>query len=222
MMNHSKTFFIVMVLFWGCSVVACSSLDGLVVLNPQKYYYEKVVLPRRGSTKTPEIVQAVLNKDTAMVEALVAKGVKIDAPDPNRQGSSALRVAVMQNFAPVVPTLLKGGADPNFKNLHGRTPVFFAVMHGSDDILEQLLKHGARVDGTYSLVLRGVQGKYTLQDIALYNRVGTNPQRNKQVAAILTKHGAPGPRGFAAVTTNTLNKDSVARLERVAKFFQEE
>lgn len=223
-MDHSKSkafFFVVLLVV--CPLAGCSSLDGIIVLDPQKYYYEKVVLPNRGNTKTPEIVQAVLDRDASRTEALLSKGVKVDEPDPDHQESSALTVAAMRNFAPVVPALLKVGANPNFKNSHGRTPVFFAVFNGSEEILQLLLKHGAQVDGTYSMVLRGVQGYYTLQDIAQKNKVGGHtPQKSRQISAILAKHGAPGPKGFEALSTNTLNKDNVARLDRVAKFFQQE
>ncbi len=41
--------------------------------------------------------------------------------------------------------LIKHGADVNFKNTYGRTPLFKALMHGVHETVELLIKHGADI-----------------------------------------------------------------------------
>ena len=70
--------------------------------------------------------------------------------DINHRGrlqSTPLMDAVMRNDIVIAQRLLEMyGADTNIPNSDDQTPLMIAAMHGKPDIVDLLLKHGAKVD----------------------------------------------------------------------------
>lgn len=75
-----------------------------------------------------------------------------------------------------VGELLRGGADPNFRNLDDRTPLMLAAFDGHGTAVEMLLEHGAEVDS------RDPDGRTAL----MYAASGPFPE----TVRILLEHGA--------------------------------
>ena len=53
-----------------------------------------------------------------------------------------------QGFSNIVQLLLEYGAYPNAKNIHGHTPLIFAVEEGCYNTTKLLIEHGADVNGS--------------------------------------------------------------------------
>lgn len=77
--------------------------------------------------------------------AMAAPG-DIDAP--NKEGSSALLVAVMQDQLAAARRLLAQGANANGANRYGVTPLHVATLHGNTDMMAALLAAKADPNGT--------------------------------------------------------------------------
>jgi hypothetical protein len=68
--------------------------------------------------------------------------VNLDAKDVD--GVTALHAAVFNGFYKTVELLLKKGANPNIKNLQGKTPIFLAEKRKHEKIVKLLKKYGAK------------------------------------------------------------------------------
>jgi len=74
--------------------------------------------------------------------------------DPNKRNPSGYTPLheAMKSDLEICRSLLDHGADPNIRvrNLHGFsndwTAIFFAAYYGRDDLISELLRHGARVN----------------------------------------------------------------------------
>jgi ankyrin repeat protein len=62
----------------------------------------------------------------------------------NQFGTSALTEAAIIGSAPIVDALLKAGADANFKNPAGETPLMAAGRSGKVEAAKLLVEAGAR------------------------------------------------------------------------------
>jgi ankyrin repeat protein len=62
----------------------------------------------------------------------------------NKNGDTALHVAITRGFDSVVRTLLAAGARPDVKNKRGVTPLALATRTGRDGTVEMLQKSGAK------------------------------------------------------------------------------
>lgn len=96
------------------------------------------VLEARADTP---LVDAVRRHDGAAVEALLAAGAAVDAPQPD--GGTALHWAVHLDDAPIVERLLLAGATVDATNEYGVTPLSIACGNGSAPLVERLLEAGA-------------------------------------------------------------------------------
>jgi len=145
------------------------------------------LIKERGSTSA--LVNAIELGDQELIQILLNRGANINANAEN--GHTALTMAVMKNNLELVRELLNRGADPNEvkrpeKNpmsgvpLSGirlvYTPLMLASIHGYVEIVEELLKHSAKVGIT------NIEGRTAL-DYAML-------RQNFQIAEILRQHGA--------------------------------
>src|SRR5581483_10419024 len=64
----------------------------------------------------------------------------------NREGQTALMLAVQGNYDPTVDTLLRNGAKPNLKDREGRTALFYLQPENFQYIAHLLLVHGADIN----------------------------------------------------------------------------
>ena len=90
--------------------------------------------------------------------------------------SRTLLDAALEGNAGRVGELLRGGADPNFRNLDDRTPLMMAAFDGHSTAVRTLLEHGAEVDS------RDPDGRTAL----MYAASGPFPE----TVRILLEHGA--------------------------------
>ena len=65
---------------------------------------------------------------------------------PGHFDNSMLQVAITRGDLEEVECLLAAGADPNWRGQYGYTPLHNAVMWDLPEVVERLLKAGAKVD----------------------------------------------------------------------------
>jgi len=88
-----------------------------------------------------DVADAVMNRDTAALQALLRK--KADVNAPQRDGATALHWAVYNDDVEAVDALLRAGAKPAAVNRAGMSPLAMAALYGSAPIVDRLLKAGA-------------------------------------------------------------------------------
>ncbi|GFT59936.1 hypothetical protein NPIL_499291 [Nephila pilipes] len=62
------------------------------------------------------------------------------------EGNTPLHIAAVFGHTKVIETLIKLGADVDFKNKEGNTPLHIAAIHGKLDVIEMLLEAGANIN----------------------------------------------------------------------------
>jgi len=102
-----------------------------------------VLIPFTGYTADLDVdlINAVLQADTATVNALLATGSDANAKD--RNGETVLIVAAKYGHTDVVKALLAQGAEVNAKNRDGQTALILAANNGHIDTVKALLAKGA-------------------------------------------------------------------------------
>lgn len=91
------------------------------------------------------IVKAVHDDDLVALKGLVATGADVNVVDRN-VNSTALMKAVSNGNQEIVKFLLHAGADPNVRNINGRTALMMLGAGPSIEIVRALLSAGARVN----------------------------------------------------------------------------
>ncbi|MEV0727679.1 ankyrin repeat domain-containing protein [Polymorphospora sp. NPDC050346] len=101
---------------------------------------------RRRKKYARRLVEAALTAETRTVARLLRAGADPDAPD--RDGTTPLYVAAVQNSGEAVRLLLTAGAAPDLESGHGDqgTPLCAAASWGHVDVVRELLAHGADPD----------------------------------------------------------------------------
>jgi uncharacterized protein len=127
----------------------------------------------RAATDT-RLIDAVKRGDTAIVKALLAKKVDVNAQDADT--STPLDWAVQSNNLEIVNLLIGAGANVNAATRYKITPLALACTNGNAAIIERLLQAGVDPNGTSE------EGQTALMTAA----------RNGKVDAIkmLLSHGA--------------------------------
>ena len=103
-----------------------------------------VLIPFTGYTADldSDLIYAVLQGDTATVNALLAKGSDVNAK--NRNGDTVLILAAKYGHTDVVKALLAKGAEVNTKDENGETALACAKRCGHKKIARLLKEAGAR------------------------------------------------------------------------------
>jgi quinoprotein dehydrogenase-associated probable ABC transporter substrate-binding protein len=100
-----------------------------------------------GANPDDELNNAIVAKDVDRVNYLLAHGAHLNSIDG--QGFTPLISAVRYGFVPVVGALLDSkGSDANFADRNGWTPLMWASWGDNPQMLNLLLKHGAKLDAT--------------------------------------------------------------------------
>jgi len=84
----------------------------------------------------------------AVAKWLIDKGANIHARTPPPGRLSPLHSAVAAKATPIVQLLLAAGSDPNVQQQGGYTPLMSAASHGELEIMEALIRHGAKINMT--------------------------------------------------------------------------
>ena len=136
------------------------------------------LIPRAAPDAADKETGKIPVENLEIVKALVEAGADINAR--GTIGSTALDMAVEWRYNNTVNYLLTHKADPNIADNGGMTPLHFIAMSGSAVMMENLLKHGAKVNAT------DILGSTALDDAA---RMSDSPTLDKK-ALLLLQHGA--------------------------------
>jgi outer membrane protein assembly factor BamB len=145
-----------------------------------------------------ELWEAARKGDAKAVDALLAKGVDVNAKTP--YGVTALYFAASQGHANVINVLVKHKADVNAKDtFYGVTPIFWAAYEGHAKAVEALLAGGASGADT-GVLLAAMRGhpdavrvfldKGKLPPGALHAALAVTPDDQKAIIDMLKKAGA--------------------------------
>lgn len=93
------------------------------------------------ATASPEVADAVMRRDQAAVEKLIAQHADVNVPQAD--GATALHWAVFRSDGPMVDLLLRAGANPKAANRDGSTPLWLACINGNASIIGALISAGA-------------------------------------------------------------------------------
>lgn len=110
----------------------------------------------------------------AVKRLLVQEGAQVNAK--NKDGDTALILAVRRGYRGTVQELLAKGAEVNVKNKDGHTALMFAAWRGDQGIVQDLLAKGAEVN---------VKGKSGATALKLASLAG-----HREVADLLARAGA--------------------------------
>ena len=102
-----------------------------------------------------------------LMQALIAHGAKVDAPD--RNGLTALMAAASMGLDQNVRVLISAGARVNARDEKGSTPLIWAAISGHPQVVEILLAHGA--DGK-------AKNKNGLTALSLSKRINASRKRS--------------------------------------------
>ena len=142
----------------------------------------------------------------AMVREILDSGVDVNARDGSHMGMTALHCAAeTPGCEAIVKLLLKRGANVHAKTSDRETALHFAVAH-SKDMVQQLLKKGARINQNEGSVLFAavcVPNNESVVALLLKNGADIN-KRVDQYPNVL--HYAIGHRGNDATIRLLLNK----------------
>ncbi|MBN2496511.1 MAG: ankyrin repeat domain-containing protein [Deltaproteobacteria bacterium] len=121
-----------------------------------------------------ELLKAAESGDLESVEARLAQGAPLDGR--NREGRTALHVALEAGHAKVAARLIERGAGVDLRDRQGNSPLHLAAEMGSASLIESLLDRGAEIDA------RGNDGWTPLHCAAAWNA--------KSVVQTLVERGA--------------------------------
>lgn len=129
--------------------------------------------PKQREQRGRWLLAAFRNRRYARAEQLIHEGADLSVRDPD--GSPMLYTALVYGAHALVPLLLERGADPNIPGPYDCYPIHLAAEWedaGAAPLLEDLVRHGARIDvrddeGATPVFVAGKQGTaaaiYTLQ-----------------------------------------------------------
>jgi cytohesin len=103
--------------------------------------YGAEVDPVNSSGFTP-LYYAMLQEDTRIASLLLNKGADVNRPS-GRRGNTQLHYHAMKGNLAKVEFLLKHGANPNVLNKKGKSPPFYAIEEGHEEIAEMLWNNRA-------------------------------------------------------------------------------
>jgi ankyrin repeat protein len=92
-----------------------------------------------------------------LVRLLHDSGVAAD--EPLSDGTTSLHFFVGERASSIVDALLEAGANPERADSHGKTPLQRAVALGYDDLVEVLLRRGAKITDRRVLLEAAEEGR---------------------------------------------------------------
>ncbi len=128
------------VILGNLSSLGAEVLDQRMVLDDNVLNYSNIVTPLHLS---------ILNDRSEVTKALIANGVHLETGD--REGKTALMLAIEKKDVALMKTLVEAGADPNTQATNGETALILAVKlvtSGHDEMLGRemlsyLMQNGA-------------------------------------------------------------------------------
>ena len=90
------------------------------------------------------LILAVSNNKIDAVRALLAHKLEIDKATVNYE--TPLTIAVKNGSSKIAELLIRAGADTEFKDRKGASPLHFASLYGDLEMVDMLLYYDARID----------------------------------------------------------------------------
>ena len=115
--------------------------------HTEESFGDLVGYKRKTGAPTPgQMLQyAACSGASCVVDIILASNPDLDVNASTETGATALSFACERKSWQIADTLLKHGSDPN-KHDEMTTLLFSASMYGADDILQELISHGANVN----------------------------------------------------------------------------
>ncbi len=157
-------------------------------------------LPLFAEDAKDDLMSAARKGDAKAVEALLAKGVDVNAK--TEYGATALSFAADKGHLEIVKVLLKHKADVNAKDtFYQATPMTWAVYRGRVEVVKLLLAAGAEADGALASavhlgnveLVRAILDKGKLKPQTLNAALTATPAKRTDIAEMLKKAGAKPP-----------------------------
>lgn len=136
-------------IFFGALAIfpmtACAAppYDEVLQRREAKEVRAKAIEQQKNDTYE-QFFKAVQENRVNEIRSLISKGVDPELTD--RNGETALMVAVRAANPDVIDVLIAGGAKVNKPSVYGDTPLMIAALAGHRRIVEGLIKHGAEVN----------------------------------------------------------------------------
>ncbi len=92
-----------------------------------------------------ELIDAIRTNNLPLCEELLAKGASVNAKVAEEPHHSALQVAIMEGQTDFAKGLIEKGADINYVNESGDTPLITAIYMRNKDVVQALLNKGANI-----------------------------------------------------------------------------
>ena len=108
------------------------------------YVFAGMALPG-CATKDYSLYQAVYDRENDKAAKLIAEGANLETV-VNKDGWTALLLAVNRDDYSLTEQLLQAGAKVNVQLKNGNTPLHLAAEHDNDAIIKLLLQHKAKID----------------------------------------------------------------------------
>ncbi len=105
---------------------------------------------------TSILTLAVEAKEVECTQVLLEAGADINAQD--RDGETALMVAVKQAFMPIVQLLIRHGVNVNIESSNRQTALLWALYREHKDIVEMLIEVGVTID--YDVCVVAIRREY--------------------------------------------------------------
>ncbi|TGJ82709.1 hypothetical protein E0Z10_g6062 [Xylaria hypoxylon] len=120
-------------------------LKHLLELTEQEFGTETLNLDLKAA-----VIEASKRGFTDVVSLLRQHGADLSKPEQDKQGMTALHYAAYGSYLETVRYLLAEGADPNYLNELGKSPLFCASESGNKGIVSLLIRSGASLDAVNS------------------------------------------------------------------------
>ena len=91
-------------------------------------------------TVLQKVIYNKAESGTEMAKLLIESGARLQGFS---YGNTELHLAVLRDYAEIIPLLVKHGADVNAVNEYGHTPLYYAALHGHRKAAEALIAAGA-------------------------------------------------------------------------------
>lgn len=126
-------------LYWACLYQHVSSAQFLFEQGAKLMYKEK-----RNLNSGSLLYIAVNHSNNKLVELLLSNEIELNDNSENPQQNSALFLASQNGNLEIAKVLIQNGANLNYANEMGETPLIVATMKNWSGIVSLLLKYGAQ------------------------------------------------------------------------------
>lgn len=115
---------------------------------------------RTGDMQQASLIDAILNGDEALCEALINQNIENVIEQTDDFGNTPLILAAKKGHLGICRLLVHAGAQLNCSNCKYKTPLFFAAKRGYFDVCQFLIEEGAIVHRVHKAAYEYVMKEY--------------------------------------------------------------